>query len=164
MSFIASEYSIIAEGMRLGTLKPAPPDLPPPTWVDKRFANSFMSTAGPGLAPGFGEQFDAALDSSIAYSFGNCSRNDAKKVYVSKEISKGEDLGPGPLGYNIGSSIGPKGTATSVTTRSPLFSFGNDPLDALHRQTGELRELKSSGVDVSTELAAIRARVHRVPS
>lgn len=68
------------------------------------------------------------------------------------------------LGYAIGTSIGPKGTATSVTTRAPLFSFGHDPLDSLHRQTGELRELKASGVDVSRELAQVRARVHRIPS
>ena len=96
----ASEYAAIAEGMRLGTLKPAQPDVPPPAWISERFANSFLSTAGPGLAPGFGEQFDSKLGSSIAYSFGNCSRKDAKNVYISKEISKGEDLGPGPVRSN----------------------------------------------------------------
>ena len=97
----ATEYAAIAEGMRLGTLKPAQPDIPPPAWISERFANSYMSTAGPGLAPGFGEQFDSKLGSSIAFSFGNCSRKDAKNVYISKEISKGEDLGPGPVSSTL---------------------------------------------------------------
>ena len=158
------EYAVIAEGMRNGTLKPAGHEAPPETWVETRFSSSYKAGNGSericGLAPGLGEQFDSALRSSIAYSFGNCSRNDAKMVYISKEISQTKDVTPAPLAYNIPSAIGPKGTARTVSTRSPTFVFGTDPMDPLHRQTGELRELKASGVDVSKELATVRSRIH----
>ena len=50
----------------------------------------------------------------------------------------------------------------TVSERSPLYAFGSDPFDTLHRQSGELRELKANNVDVSAELATIRSRVHRV--
>lgn len=184
------EYATLAQGMRLGTLKVAAEEPPMVTWISQRFTHSHMSTHGPGLAPGFGEQVDSAIRSSVAYSFGHCSRKDATKVYVSKEISKGENIGPGPVGatprlaaiprmlrrltcaagmrlaaqlaYKIPTSIGPKGTATTVSGRAPLYGFGTDPIDALHRTSTELRELKASGLDVSKELTDIRTRVHRV--
>lgn len=164
---LQDEYAVIAEAMRLGTLKPAAPAPIPDTWVDTRFSSSYKAGNGTericGLAPGLGEQFDAALRSSIAYSFGNCSRNDAKMVYISKEISQTKDVTPAPLAYNIPTAIGPRGTAKTVSSRSPTFVFGTDPLDPLHRQTGELRELKASGVDVSKELTQVRNRVHMRP-
>jgi len=156
------EYATLAQGMRLGTLKVAADEPPMVTWMSQRFTHSHMSTHGPGLAPGFGEQVDSVLRSSVAYSFGHCSRKDATKVYVSKEISKGENIGPGPLAYKIPTSIGPKGTATTVSGRAPLYGFGTDPIDSLHRTSTELRELKASGLDVSKELTDIRTRVHRV--
>ena len=161
---VFEEYAIIANGMKNGTLKPAAPEPPLVTWVETRFSSSFKAGNGTericGIAPGFGEQFDAALRSSIAYSFGNCSRNDAKMVYISKEISQTKDVTPSPQAYAIPSAMGPRGSARTVSTRSPTFVFGSDPTDSLHRQTGELRELKSSGVDVSKELTAVRARIH----
>uniref|UniRef100_A0A7S2MDR7 Uncharacterized protein n=1 Tax=Haptolina brevifila TaxID=156173 RepID=A0A7S2MDR7_9EUKA len=162
MPFLQDEYAALAEGMRLGTLKPAADEPQMVTWIDKRYSNSHMSTHGPGLMPGFGEQVDSTLRTSIAYSFGNCNRKTAEKVFVSREISKGESISPGPLAYKIPTSIGPKGTAMTVSGRSPLYEFGHDPYDSLHRQTGELRELKARNVDVSAELATIRQSVHRV--
>mmetsp|Transcript_27427 Transcript_27427/g.69785 ORF Transcript_27427/g.69785 Transcript_27427/m.69785 type:complete len:169 (-) Transcript_27427:413-919(-) len=160
---LQEEYAVIAEGMRNGTLKPAAQQAPLDTWVNRRFSSSYKAGNGCerlGLAPGFGEQYDAAIRSSVAYSFGNCSRNDSKNVYISKEISQTKDVTPAPLAYTIPTSIGPRGTARTVSTRAPTFVFGSDPLDELHRQTGELRELKSSGVDMTKELASLRARIH----
>ena len=156
---IIEEYSAIAEGMRNGSLPPAGEDHSPPLWISKRFANSQLSTSGPGLAPGFGEQFDASLRSSVSYSFGNCSRKDATKVYVSRELSKGEDISPGPLAYKIPTNMGPDGSAKTVVNRSPMVLFGTDI-----KNSAELRELKASGVyegtSVAGDLKAIRDRVH----
>jgi len=154
------EYAAIAEGMRNGTLPPAGEDVPAPDWIGSRFANSHLSTAGPGLAPGFGEQYDTKIRSSVAYSFGNCSRKDATKVYVSRELSKGESISLGPFAYKIGTSIGPNGTAKSVFARAPMAQFGLDQKDS-----ATLRELKASGVfegtTVATDLKSIRDRVHK---
>ena len=156
---IIEEYSAIAEGMRNGSLPPAGEDHSPPLWISKRFANSQLSTSGPGLAPGFGEQFDASLRSSVSYSFGNCSRKDATKVYVSRELSKGEDISPGPLAYKIPTNMGPDGSAKTVVIRAPMCQFGTDL-----KNSAELRELKASGVyegtSVAGDLKAIRDRVH----
>ena len=157
---IQDEYAAIAEGMRNGTLPPASEDIQPPLWITKRFANSALSTATPGdLAPGFGEQFDATIRSSVAYSFGNCSRKDAAKVYVSQELSKGEDISPGPLAYKIPTNMGPDGSAKTVVERSAMCQFGTD-----FKNSAELRELKASGVyegtSVAGDLKQIRDRVH----
>lgn len=156
---IQEEYAAIAEGMRNGTLPPAGEDTKPHLWVSDRFTNSMMSTSGPGLAPGFGEQFDASIRSSIAYSFGNCSRKDAAKVYVSQELSKGEDISPGPLAYKIPTNMGPEGAAKTVVQRSPMVLFGTDI-----KNSADLRELKATGVcegtSVAGELKKIRDRAH----
>jgi len=164
---LQEEYAVIAEGMRHGTLKPTEHEAPLDTWVNTRFTNSYKSGNGSerlGLAPGMGEQFDSALRSSIAYSFGNCSRNDSKLVFLSKEIMTSKDVTPAPLAYNIATAIGPKGIARTIVGRSPTFVFGTDPTDHLHRQTGELRELKSQGIDVSKDLALVRSRIHQAPA
>lgn len=156
---IQEEYAAIAVGMRNGTLPPAGEDKPLETWITKRFTNSYLSTSGPGLAPGFGEQYDAKIRSSTAYSFGNCSRKDATKVFVSKELARKEDISPGPLGYKLPTSIGPNGAAKTVATRSPTFLFGTDTVDSAN-----LRELKASGIyegtSVAVDLKTLRDRVH----
>lgn len=100
MGKLQEEYVAIAEGMRNGTLKPLVPQSRPELWIDKRFTNSYKGGNGcarTGLAIGFGEQFDAAIKSSIAHSFGSCSRNDAKLVYISREISSSKDVTPAPV-------------------------------------------------------------------
>ena len=145
---IQEEYAAIAQGMKNGTLPPLGEDTKPHLWVTDRFANSSLSTSGPGLAPGFGEQFNARLRSSTAYSFGNCSRKDAAKVYVSQELSKGEDISPGPLAYKIPTNMGPDGAAKTVVERSPMILFGTDI-----KNSAELRELKACGVFEGTTVA-----------
>jgi hypothetical protein len=156
---IQDEYAAIAMGMRLGTLPPAGNDQPPPNWISERFANSYLSTSGPGLAPGFGEQFNSTIRSSTSYSFGNCSRKDATKVFVSRELSKGESITPGPLAYTIPTNLGPNGAAKTVSSRAPLCYFGTDL-----KSSADLRELKACGVfegtTVAGDLKAIRDRVH----
>lgn len=156
---IQEEYAAIAEGMRSGTLPPAGEDPKPPLWISQRFANSSLSTSGPGLAPGFGEQFDATIRTSIAYSFGNCSRKDAAKVYVSQELSKGEDISPGPLAYKIPTNMGPDGAAKTVSQRAAMCQFGTDK-----NNSADLRELKAQGVfegtSVAGDLKKIRDKVH----
>lgn len=153
------EYAAIAEGMRNGTLPPAGEDVKPEVWMDKRYSNDPKSTAGPHLAPGFGEQYNARMRSSIFYSFGDCSRKDSNKVYISKEINQGEDISPGPLAYKLPTNMGPDGAAKTVVTRSPMCQFGTDL-----KNSADLRELKASGVfegtSVATELGALRNRVH----
>lgn len=157
---IQDEYAAIAEGMRNGTLTPAGDDLPLANPVKDRFANSYLSTAGPGLAPGFGEQFHSRIKSSTAYSFGNCSRKDATKVYVSKELSLGESISPGPLAYKLPTNMGPDGAAKTVSTRAPMCQFGGD-----FKNSAELREYKACGIHEGTtvagELRTIRDRVHK---
>ena len=156
---IQDEYAAIAEGMRNGTLPPASEDPKPELWIKDRFSNSSFSTAGPGLSPGFGEQFNASIRSSTFYSFGNCSRKDASKVYVSRELSKGEDISPGPLAYKIPTNMGPDGSAKTVVMRMPMCQFGTD-----YKNSADLRELKASGVfegtTVAGDLKKIRDRVH----
>ena len=157
---IQAEYAAISEGMRNGTLTPAGDDKPPASWISDRFRNSYLSTSGPGLAPGFGEQFHSDIKSSIAFSFGNCSRNDATKVYVSRELTLGESISPGPLAYKIPTNIGPDGAAKSVAMRAPMVQFGTDL-----KNSAELRELKACGIHEGTTVAAdlrtIRDKVHK---
>ena len=157
---IQEEYAAIAEGMRNGTLPPAGEDPRPELWIASRYRNSFLSTSSPGqLSPGFGEQFHANIRSSTAYSFGNCARSDAAKGYVSQELSKGEDISPGPLAYKIPTNMGPDGAAKTVSIKAPMVLFGSDP-----KETTDLRELKACGVfegtTVAGDLKKIRDRVH----
>ena len=130
---LQDEYAAIAEGMRLGTLKPARHPEPPKTWMDKRYTHSHMSTHGPGLAPGFGEQVDSALKSSVAYSFGNFSRKDGHMIFISKELSKGESISPGP----VRSSAGPAGTwlLSLQSSRFPNFNLALCSSCSLHIQS-----------------------------
>ena len=165
-----SEYAAIAEGMRKGTLPPAGPDTPASDWINHRFANSHLSTSGRSrppvdlkcLAPGFGEQFDSALHSSISYSFGHCSRKQAAEhVYISEELCQHvETLGRGPPSYKIPSNMGPDGACKTVSTRAPTFRFGSDV-----KHSVDLREYKSAGIcdgtHVATGLRQIRDTVHK---
>ena len=165
MGRLIDEYAIIAEGMRKGTLKPLAHEPPMDTWVNKRFSSSFRAGNGSertgilGVSPGFGEQFNASIKSSTAYSFGNCSRKDAAKVFVSKELQATPDLGPGPLGYKIPTNMGPDGAAKTVSSKAPLYGFGTDPT-----YSAELREFKACGVyegtTVARDLKGLRDRVH----
>ena len=111
-------------------------------------------------APGFAEQFDSSIRSSTAYSFGNCSRRDAGKIYVSKELTPGESIGPGPLAYKIPTNMGPDGAAKTVSTRASMCMFGSDVKDS-----ADLRDYKSCGIfegtAVAKELRIIRDRVHK---
>lgn len=57
------------------------PAQPPVLWTktNKRFSNHPLNSSS---SLSFGEPFDARMASSASYSFGNCSRNDSKLVYV----------------------------------------------------------------------------------
>ena len=134
---LQDEYAAIAQGMRLGTLRPAPDDKPPDTWICDRFSNSPIS------ANSFGEQYNSQMLSSCAFSFGNCSRSDAKRVYASRELSKasGETtFSPGPQMYDLPVSIGPKSGQHHLSTmgRSRNTVFGTDS-----RDSAENRERKA---------------------
>ena len=160
MAFIQQEYAAIAEGIRNGTLPAAGADHNPPLWIEERFSSSGLYTGcREALQPGFGEQFNASIKSSTAYSFGNCSRKDAAKVFVSKELQATPDLGPGPLGYKIPTNMGPDGAAKTVSSKAPLYGFGTDPT-----YSAELREFKACGVyegtTVARDLKGLRDRVH----
>ena len=156
---IQEEYAAIATGMRQGTLPPAPEDTAPPPWISTRFSSSYLSTSGPGLAPGFGEQYVSGIRSSTAYSFGNCSRKDATKVFISQELAANPAISPGPLAYTLPTNVGPNGAAKTVSTKYPSAFFATDS-----RGSADLRELKACGVfegtTVAGDLKRIRDRVH----
>ncbi len=144
---LQDEYAAIAQGMELGTLRPAPVEPPPTTWISSRFSN--------GPSKGFGEIYDSKIMSSVAFSMGKCSRGDAKRVFVSRELAKYtiSDISPGPQAYKGPCSLGPKGLQHHLSTqgRSPNTVFGTDL-----RNSADLREYKSCGIDVDRELAALR--------
>jgi hypothetical protein len=80
-------------------------------------------------------------------------------VYVSRDLSKGEDISPGPLAYKLPTNMGPDGAAKTVVVRAPTISFGSDV-----KNSADLRELKAGGVfegtTVASELKSIRDKVH----
>ena len=147
---LQDEYAAIAEGMALGTLKPAPVDKAPDTWIMARYSN------GPS-GSGFGEVYDSRIASSCAFSMGKCSRNEAKKIFHSKELAKADagQVSPGPQAYEIRSCMGASGYQLYLSTlgRPPNTVFGTD-----QRNSAELRELKSMGIDVDRELATLHFR------
>ena len=122
--------------------------------VKERFANSYLSTAGPGLALEFGEQFHSSIKSSTAYSFGNCSRKDAARS-TSKELSSASPSpAHSPTRYdNMGGRSG-----QTVVERAPMCQFGTD------KNGADLREYKATGITRNRrrrQLRSIRDRVHK---
>ena len=75
-SSLQDEYAAICEGMRLGTLRPKPPERKLKTWITKRYSNTNS-----------GESFDARIPSSRVYSLGKTGRLGREKVWVSNEVA-----------------------------------------------------------------------------
>ena len=77
---LRQDYIQIAEGIKNGSLRPLEPAAQPVLWnqTNQRFSNHPLNMSS---SVSFGEPFDARLPTSASYSFGNCSRNDAKLVY-----------------------------------------------------------------------------------
>ena len=77
---LRQDYLQIAEGVKNGSLRPLEPAAQPVLWnqTNQRFSNHPLNMCS---SMSFGEPFDARMRTSASYSFGNCSRNDAKLVY-----------------------------------------------------------------------------------
>jgi len=118
--------------------------------TNQRFSNHPLNMCS---SMSFGEPFDARMRTSASYSFGNCSRNDAKLVYDQarrrsparrlhrvppQEIQKcAVGVTPGPQApYAIKGFFGPKPPVTHE--KAPSAFMGTDA-----RDSAELREMKA---------------------
>lgn len=141
---LQDEYAVIAQGMRNGTLKERPPDEAPKLWTSKRFSNSISH-----------ESFNSREESSRAFSFGLCTLDTSRKVYISEEMARGTvgAISPGPLAYSLRGSFGPKSAQFSESTAShaPNAHFGTDL-----RHSAAVREAKAKSHPVDAELEYIR--------
>eukprot|EP00964_Phaeocystis_antarctica_P101796 scaffold67274_cov55-Phaeocystis_antarctica.AAC.3 len=74
---LRQDYLQIAEGVKNGSLRALEPAPQPVLWnqTNQRFSNHPLNLCS---SMSFGEPFDARMSTSASYSFGNCSRNDAK--------------------------------------------------------------------------------------
>lgn len=135
------DFIQIAEGVKNGTLKPAAPPVVPDTWnvTQHRFSHH------PLTSPSFGEPVNARQSRSPAYSFGTCSRDDSKNVYI-KEVQKmAAGTSPGPSAYGAKGFFGkerPIPTILSTHKKSPHAFMGSDPRDSADRREARAKALQ----------------------
>jgi len=149
---VPDDYATIAQGVRESTLKEPLPEPKLELHIQKRFSKGEAR----GAWNSFSEQFDSTRSSSLMYSFGNCTLTDSKKHSMSREMatSMAEGRSPGPAGYTLKGSVGPKSaqhiesSARHATSCHFLSEF---------RDSADVRERKARGEPNDAAIAAIRA-------
>ena len=101
-----------------------------------------------------GAQVSSARMSAPAYGFGSSTRDQAEKIFMSREHSKlaSKSISPGPAGYTMRSTVGPQ--VDGAILSQPMWAFGSDK-----RFNGEIPKDKVPGPGSYDSRSALGAQV-----